>query len=325
MRIVTRSALVLAALVAASPSARVASPEQAPFTLGVVRRDGIMIPFATYDGQRWVNTWPEPKADPEIPISLRDVPKQWWGRTGMPVSWNFWSLDGKSRPLKVLAPVQLKVHCVGTVGLRTNYFPMVPAPPPSQHHQPKDGLAVSGPTPIEPIEVLNDRQPEWNNAAQQIQMGVLSAEEGAIGKARGWTSPVSPEQRARTSAKLEVLCRSSGQTPDNPIFYFEAVKQYDKPLNPQWLPASCNMMTFVGGFLRKGADGKPRVNEWVAITDCNARSVDYLLPLGVLRLNGRIIWIVQFSGFGHERYTLLDVTEHAMASLTLLDTYGGGC
>jgi len=323
MRISTRSALVLAALVTAGPFARATSPGQGPFTLGVVRRDGIMIPFATYDGQRWVNTWPEPKADLEVPISLRDVPKQWWGRAGMPPSWTFWSLDGKSRPLKILAPARLKVHCEGAVGLRTDYLPMAPPPPPAQHHQPKDGLAVSATMPIEPVEVLNNRQPEWGDTAQQLQYPVSSAEETVIGKMRDWPSTVSPEQRARTPSKLEVLCRSSGQTPDNPIFYFEAVKQYDKPLNPQWAPANCNMMTFVGGFLRKGADGKPRVNEWVAITDCNARSVDYLLPLGVLKLNGRIIWIVQFSGFGHERYTLLDVTEQGMVNL--LNTHGGGC
>ena len=323
MRILARSALVLAALVTLAASDRVTSPEQEPFTLGVVRRDGIMIPFATYDGQRWVNTWPEPKADPEIPISLRDVPKEWWGRSGVPASWTFWSLDGKSRPLKILAPVQLKVHCVSTVGLRTDYLPMAPPPPPGQHHQPKDGLAISGAMSIQPVEVLNNRLPEWNNTAQQLQYPVLSAEETAIGKSKNWTSPVSPEQRAKTLPKLEVLCRSSGPTPDNPIYYFEAVKQYDKRLDPVWAPIGCNMMTSVGGFLRWGADGKPRINLSVAITDCNARSVDYLLPLGVLRLNGRVIWIAQFSGFGRERYTLLDVSEQGMVNL--LNTYGGGC
>jgi hypothetical protein len=44
MRISTRSALLLAALVTAGLSARAISPEQGPFTLGVVRRDGMMIP-----------------------------------------------------------------------------------------------------------------------------------------------------------------------------------------------------------------------------------------------------------------------------------------
>jgi hypothetical protein len=33
-------------------------------------------------------------------------------------------------------------------------------------------------------------------------------------------------------AKLEVLCRLPGPTPDNPIFYFEAACSYDKPLDP---------------------------------------------------------------------------------------------
>jgi hypothetical protein len=324
MRILARSALVLAAIVAAAPPALVSGPEEGPFTLAVVRRDGIMIPFVTWDGRRWLNTWPEPKANPEIPISLRDVPKEWWGRSGIPASWAFWSLDGKTRPLKVLAPVQLQVHCLTNVGLRTDYFPTAPPPPPGQHHQPKDGLAISGTTSIEPVEILNNRQPEWTNTAPLLDHPVLAAEEVAIGKSKGWTSPVSPEQRARTLSKLEVLCRSSGPTPDNPIYYFEAVKQYDKPLDQSyWAPRDCNMMTSVGGFLRRGGDGDPRVNLWVAITDCNARGVDYLLPLGVLKLNGRTIWIVQFSSFGRERYTLLDITDQQL--ITLANTFGGGC
>jgi hypothetical protein len=324
MQILTRSVLVLAALLAAAPPALVSSPDEGPFTLAVVRRDGIMIPFATYDGQRWVNTWPEPKSNPEIPISLRDVPKEWWGRSGIPASWTFWSLDGRSRPLKVFAPAQLQVHCLTSVGLRTDYLPTVPPPPPNQHHQPKDGLATSGTLPIERIEVLNNQQPEWNSTAPLLDFPILTAEETTISKYRNWTPLVSPEQRARTSSKLEVLCRSSGPTPGSPIYYFEAVKQYDKPLDQsRWASRNCSMMTFGGGFLRTGADGNPRTNLWVVITDCNAREVEYLLPLGVLKLNGRTIWIVQFSGFGRERYTLLDVTDQKVAML--VNTFGGGC
>src|SRR5207253_3038803 len=49
------------------------------FTVGVLRRDGIVVPFAAYDGKQWRNRWLTPGADVDVPIDLRNVPSRWWG------------------------------------------------------------------------------------------------------------------------------------------------------------------------------------------------------------------------------------------------------
>lgn len=49
------------------------------FMIGVMRRDGVIIPFAAHDGKRWSNAWPGPRLDLQVPITLSSVPKAWWG------------------------------------------------------------------------------------------------------------------------------------------------------------------------------------------------------------------------------------------------------
>ena len=34
-----------------------------PFGVGILRRDGVIIPFGAFDGQRWSNHWPSPQDD----------------------------------------------------------------------------------------------------------------------------------------------------------------------------------------------------------------------------------------------------------------------
>ena len=46
----------------------------AAFTIGALRRDGIIIPFAVFDGRRWLSRWPAPERDRSIPINLNSIP-----------------------------------------------------------------------------------------------------------------------------------------------------------------------------------------------------------------------------------------------------------
>ena len=43
----------------------------------------------------------------------------------------------------------------------------------------------------------------------------------------------------------------------------------------------------------------------VDVLNCEREAGSYMLPLGVLRLNDRLYWLAQFSGWGHERYVVL--------------------
>ena len=51
------------------------APQHPPFSLAILRRDGKLLPFATYDG-RWRNHWPTPgEGRMSIPIRLDEIPR----------------------------------------------------------------------------------------------------------------------------------------------------------------------------------------------------------------------------------------------------------
>ena len=64
---------LLAGVLAASAVALSAAADQ-KFSLAVLRRDGVMIPFASYDGRGWTVAWPGSATDVPLPISLGDIP-----------------------------------------------------------------------------------------------------------------------------------------------------------------------------------------------------------------------------------------------------------
>jgi hypothetical protein len=48
-----------------------------------------------------------------------------------------------------------------------------------------------------------------------------------------------------------------------------------------------------------------------------------MLPLGVMRLNDRVYWLAQFSGFDHERYVVLEVKDKSVE--VIINSWGGAC
>ena len=77
------AALLLAALAAAGASAA----ERQKFTLAALRRDGVIIPFASFDGRAWGVHWPVSDFGVPLPISMADVPPKWWGPQGPDAPW----------------------------------------------------------------------------------------------------------------------------------------------------------------------------------------------------------------------------------------------
>jgi hypothetical protein len=98
------------------------------FGVGVLRRDGIIIPFGAFDGKRWSNSWPLPALELTIPIGLRGVPSKWWGPTGPLETWQVWRA-GEPQRVNVVQTDWVDVHCVRQIGLRSDYMPPAALPP----------------------------------------------------------------------------------------------------------------------------------------------------------------------------------------------------
>ncbi|MGH9158856.1 MAG: hypothetical protein ACRD2X_02560, partial [Vicinamibacteraceae bacterium] len=52
--------------------------QSSAFTLAVVRRDGVLVPFVTFTGTTFERRWPEPERRTDVPAALDDVPSSWW-------------------------------------------------------------------------------------------------------------------------------------------------------------------------------------------------------------------------------------------------------
>ena len=100
-------AAVISAAQSPAPAVAVAKEGSTNFTLGVLRRDAMVVPFATYDGKRWENHWPQPSQDVDVPINLRSVPGRWWGQGDPPISAKITTLSSfaiRGRHIGILRP-----------------------------------------------------------------------------------------------------------------------------------------------------------------------------------------------------------------------------
>ena len=98
-------------------------PPPASFTVGVLRRDALIVPFATYDGKRWKNYWPAPAVDADVPLNLRNVSSRWWGPVGPRDTWQIWTSEASPQMVNVRQPDWAPSYCQKVVGLRTDYQP----------------------------------------------------------------------------------------------------------------------------------------------------------------------------------------------------------
>ncbi len=297
---------------------REAQPDRR-FTLGIVRRDGILVPIASYDNGHWYRRWPLPSAEREVPMGIGDVPAEWWGVEGATSTWTLWTLDGTSRPLQVAAPLAFGAHCLMNVGLRTDYRTPLPRPPLDQHHYPKDGVATTGSVPIERVDVVTSDTATWKAFEPLIAPHVGRLEVPLL-----FRIPMAAVfERSVTPVKLEVLCLANGAAPNTYAAYFEATRRY--PPADRSVPNPCGVVTFARGWAHRAPSGVGTLDRDVRaqVTDCSMWDVEFRKPLGVVRVGGAPVWIMEVSRWGAERYELVQVTDTGVS--VLLSVAGGSC
>jgi hypothetical protein len=289
----------------------------ASFTLGVLRRDGIVIPIASYDGGRWSNRWPSPGRRPDIPISVANSPKGWWAGKRPISEWTAWPMRGESRVIHVVSPVNITVECEPHVGLQTDYVSAEPGEPPKIQPYPKDGLAASGDLLVEPVRLLGAGSPEWADVSAEVQAKV-AAEEPALLKNEHIETLVPEKERASALYSLEVLFSGPGVEPGTTILYFEGVKRYPPQAH---LPSG--LMTYAVGYARLAPNKPPAIELSATLSDRRREGLVYSMVLGSFRLDGRLYWVVQRSAWGYERFDIVEFRGNAI--ITAFKTPGGTC
>jgi hypothetical protein len=322
---VTRSArrpglwLTGALLVAAFGAAAAPGAERPAFSLAALRRDGVMIPFASYDGRAWSLQWPESDVGVPLPIALADIPKKWWGPQGPAAPWTAWLPGGETRPLTLGKPVHTKVFCSGHPAVATDYRGGMLDP--RDPTVPKDGLAVAGTVTIRDITNISVHAPEAKRMIDVITDEFNLQEQLAADHFMRWWHPFPPAVRQRFPIELEALYRSSESTPRGQwkTTYVEAIRRFP----PRSSDKGCGLITFVRGWISESEGKKPVINIGARVTYCDRAEVAFMLPFGRLLVDNEAYWVYQISSWRDEFYTVSRIRPDGVRPVVAVA--GGGC
>ena len=310
----TVRAIVAGALVLALGGALVAAGAPGgAFGVGVLRRDGIIVPFAAFDGKRWSNAWPLPALELTVPIDLRGVPSKWWGPTRALENWQAWTAAGPQN-LRIVQPDWVNVHCVRQIGLRSDYPPPLAAPPRTEQPYPKDGLAVSPPQPVERIAVVPADADEARALGPAMHEAFNKAERVVEDR---YGHPMSKRAREGRVPDIEAVY-AVGNHPR--IYYVEATRRY------RWLGRAvddCTAVAFGTGWFARDGDEVRSLDTAVDLLACNRAGASYMLPLGAMRMAGKLFWLAQFAGWDHERFVVVEVKPTTVQAV--VNVWGGSC
>jgi hypothetical protein len=297
------------------------SPERG--VIGVLRRDGVVLPFAAFRGRTWRVTWPEGLRAREVPVNIEAVPDEWWGGE-RPEGWQVWLTDGTNRPLAVRTPSVFSTYCVTRLGLRTDYVPSEPPPPVAAQPFPKDGVAVTGGLRVERIEAVEKASAEWTALETELRKDFDRAEDREIsgaGNTAGWRHPLNPQKRKAIPIRLESWYRMPVDENGGSASYVEAVRSY--PPGPD--DEGCGLETFFSGWIvRENPSEKPRVQVAARLMYCDRVGANYMIPFGKVRLRQNWYWIYQLAGYDSEWYAVAQVSR-SRASVVAEYFAGGGC
>ena len=319
-----RRGAVLVSLILASAVWLPAAPKL-NFELAVLRRDGILVPFAAFNGHEWSAPWPASDTAVPLPIGLDDVPKKWWGPAAPPASWTAWMiLDGSERPLKLERPAQVRVFCGGHIGVKTDYVGE-----PVDEREPsvlKDALAVAASgdqVPVQPILQVSVIAPTIADPVlKTIGDDFNKAEAEATAHFTNWVHPYSRKEREALPIQLEALYRFQEKAPQHGewlVSYVEAIRRFPAGA----FDRDCGLITWVRGWVIERDGRKPEVHLTAKVTYCDREGVSFMQPLGHLTIDGENYWVYQMSSWRDEVYTIAHMSPEEVRPV--LNVFGGEC
>src|SRR5260221_8889035 len=311
--------LAAAALLAALVAGGARGAERQKLALAVLRRDGVIIPFASFDGRNWGLHWPDSDVGVPRPISLADIPKTWWGPQGPDAPWTAWLPGGDTRPLALAKPIDAKVFCSGHPAIATNY----PGDPfdPREPTGPKDGLAIAGDVKVQDIISISVHAPDARRVIDMITDEFNAQEALAIQHFTDWTHPFWIWERKRYAIDLEAFYRSSESTPRGQwkTIYVEAIRRFP----PRAGDRNCGLITFARGWITEQEGKAPVINIGARVTYCDRAEVSFMLPFGRLTIDNEAYWVYQMSSWRDELYSVTRIRPDGARPVVAVA--GGGC
>jgi hypothetical protein len=255
-----RLLLLIASVLAASAAA------QEPLAIGIMRQDGLLIPIAIVNGDRY-----QP---------LRRLNNSEW------TLWR-WS-DSTGTPIRVSSPTKVDSHCTQQDAWRTSFAgePVRPNEAPVR----KIGVAVRGGIVEFPVDVLSQPDDASRRVAALVtRLAHDSESQRLAGEANNHLHKIPRSTRAATAVEIEKLWRHT----DGAIstYFFQAVKQYPyRAMTSGWIVDNGTALRSRG--VRFQMD------------DDDYKENERLTAAAIVKYNGRILWIAEWHGYESENYII---------------------
>ncbi|MFQ5759417.1 MAG: hypothetical protein ACE5HM_00425 [Acidiferrobacterales bacterium] len=350
--------LLLAALALLSTANLASASEVDPdhFWLGILRKDGVLTPFAFYDKGNWSTPWPaylevgesgQTKDTSKISLpafevsndyrlspktaSLDALPAAWTGGIpGMPTRWYLWPREGHQQLIEVTKATQYESHCVYNWGLLADY-PDAETARPNHWPRPKAGIVSSTSLEVSPMVKADIASEESRQTLSLIRMTFHKLEakrisniqsKGYVGSHLKYTGhPVSEQERDKSEFLVERIVKNATPMNGRTIYYVEMRRHYRKP--EHFSDQSCDGITWFTGWLLKDNGRFSILNTRASLTDCDMKGADSADPDHMISVGANDYVVSVNYGYESEYYTVGQITNAGLRQL--VSRSGGGC
>lgn len=302
------------------------------FIVGILRADGILIPFAQYGNGGWWNPWPKPRhprdsiyAETEVTHhSLSDLKEPWFSQCGkMPRTWYFWSSESTPTVLKASKVVQVQAHSGTNWALLTD----LPKRSTEDTLHSQIGIAINVNTKVNPMIQATSSTAEEVNIISFVKQTIGEAETDELNRLRDQRPlpefpmrqlPLPKEERDKIKTSISKLYRSTALINGEHFYYFEAEKRYPAAQASQ----SCEYISWYRGWIStQGKGGLGLLDSQLVFTDCDRKGASYSIPLGMMMLNNQMFLFATEHGWEDQSYMILEFDYSGLHRV--LDTLGG--
>jgi hypothetical protein len=294
-------------------------PDANHFTVSLLFPDGSLLPFAEYREGRWLNPWPKPEsASDEEPNTVADLPQSWFTQSkGPSATWYYWSPDGGSHALKAGKVVKVNTHCQTAWGLQSDLNKGSDAGP----LRSAMGVALDVKLPVLPMAEVSNTSDEWKSVLSFIRPAFGREEEVRSAELSSFLAPPTGDERKKINVTLSHVYRSSTEIGGRYLYYFEAQKDYAKPIptNDQ----SCNNVFFRGWGTAGPQGNLSLMGTQIGWVDCDRKQESGSVPLATLSVDGHVFVITYDPSYEGESYSILEWTESGVR--LVLETQGRSC
>lgn len=294
-------------------------PDATHFKVSLLFPDGSLLPFAEYGEGRWLNPWPKPESySAEEPNTVVNLSKPWFAQDKRPSSvWYFWTPDGEPHALKAGKVMKVETHCQTAWGLQSDLTKAsgggaLPA---------GIGVALDVKRQVSAVAEVANGSDEWETFLSFIRPAFGREEEARYGELSAFLAPPPGDERKKINVTPTHVYRSTTEIGGRRLYYFEARKDYAKPIPTN--DRTCNNV-FFRGWGTAGAQGDLSLTgTQIGWEDCDRKQESGRVPLATLNVDGRVFVITYDPSYEGESYSILEWTESGVR--LVLETQGGSC